>query len=749
MSKSLIIVESPAKVKTIKKFLGRNYAVEASVGHVRDLPPKALGVDEDTFEPEYRIIGGKEKVVDRLTSAAAKADNVYLAPDPDREGEAIAWHVAELIKDKSKAISRIQFNEITARAVREALEHPRELNQDLFNSQQARRVLDRLVGYKVSPLLWKKVKSGISAGRVQSVALKLIVDREKERLAFVPEEYWVLRATLAGPEPPVFVADLARVDGKKAEVGDARAAQAVEDEARRGPFVVADVAQKERTRQPAPPYITSTLQQDANRRLGYSAKKTMGAAQRLYEGVELGGDRGLTALITYMRTDSVRIADDARDAAREFIVERFGAEFYPPKARHFKTKASAQDAHEAIRPVDVAITPEDVQAALPAEQFQLYKLIWRRFVASQMAAARFWDTTVDIAAGTTLWRAKGERMLFPGFLRVLGGQDDEQGPDNELPRLEPGQELTLADFSKEQKFTQPPPRYNEASLVRELEERGIGRPSTYAAIISTILGREYVEQVNKRFAPTDLGVVVSDLLSEHFPQLMDVGFTAGMEEGLDKVADGQQDWIALLKDFTADFYPALEQARKDMRRVKAGLDTGVVCEVCGKPMVIKFGRAGTFLACTGYPDCRNTKNFTRNEEGRIEIVEAARVEPEKVGRACPDCGGDLVIKNARTGSRFIACNNYPDCTYAEPFSTGVPCPQCGKGELVEKSSRRGKLFFSCSRYPECDYALWNKPVQTPCPACGSPILEEKSTKARGRHLACPNKACRHTQDLDE
>ncbi|BBD09408.1 type I DNA topoisomerase [Desulfovibrio ferrophilus] len=745
MSKNLIIVESPAKVKTIKKFLGRDYAVEASVGHVRDLPPKALGVDEDSFEPEYRVIGGKEKIVNRLLDAAAKAESVYLAPDPDREGEAIAWHVAELIKDKNQDIHRIQFNEITARAVREALEHPRELNENLFNSQQARRILDRLVGYKVSPLLWKKVKSGISAGRVQSVALRLIVDREKERLAFIPEEYWVLKASLEGENPPPFMSDLAKIGGKKAAVGSADEAEAVETTVKSNPFVVQKVAEKERKRSPAPPYITSTLQQDANRRLGYSAKKTMSAAQRLYEGVELG-IRGTTALITYMRTDSVRIADDARDSAREFILEQYGEDFYPPKARVFKTKSSAQDAHEAIRPVDVTITPEEVQGSLPADQFQLYKIIWRRFVASQMAMAKFWDTTVDVAAGNTMWRAKGERMLFPGFLKVFGQSPDDE--TNELPKLTEGQELKLAEFTKEQKFTQPPPRYSEASLVKELEEKGIGRPSTYASIISTIVGREYVELTNKRFGPTDLGTTVSDQLTEHFITLMDVGFTATMEEGLDAVAEGKQDWIKLLSGFTKDFYPTLEEARTNMKRVKAGLETDIVCEVCSKPMVIKFGRAGTFLACSGYPDCKNTKNFKRDEQGQIEIVEHTRAEPEKTGRSCPDCGGDLVIKHARTGSRFIACNNYPDCTYAEPFSTGVKCPKCEQGELVEKSSRRGKVFYSCNRYPDCDYALWNKPVEKPCPECDSPILELKTTRAKGKHLGCPNKKCKYTEDMD-
>lgn len=759
MSKNLIIVESPAKVKTIKKFLGRQYAVEASVGHVRDLPNKKLGVDEESFEPEYRIIPGKEKVVNKLTTAAAKAETVYLAPDPDREGEAIAWHVAKLISDANKDadIRRIQFNEITSRAVKEALEHPRELDENLFNSQQARRVLDRLVGYKVSPLLWKKVKRGISAGRVQSVALRLIVEREKERRAFEPEEYWVLKAMLSGETPPPFSADLWKIKGKAAKVSSQEQAEALEKAVREGKFVVESVEEKERRRSPAPPYITSTLQQDANRRMGFSAKRTMSTAQRLYEGVDLG-EQGTTALITYMRTDSVRIANDARDAAKSFILDRYGKDFYPPKARAFKTKASAQDAHEAIRPVDVNITPDDVKALLPADQFKLYKLIWERFVASQMAAATFWDTTVIIkAGGDTQWRSKGERLLFPGYMMAFQGTrlvefksiSAHKADANELPKLAKDQELKLEDFLKEQKFTQPPPRYSEASLVKELEEKGIGRPSTYAAIISTILAREYVEQVEKRFVPTDLGFVVSDQLTEHFETLLDVGFTAAMEENLDKVATGGQDWIALLKDFTTEFYPTLEKARENMARVKTGLQTEIMCEVCGKPLVIKFGRAGTFLACSGYPACSNTKNFTRNDKGEIEILEKTKAEVEKIGRKCPECGGELVLKKARTGSRFIACDNYPDCTYTEPFSTGIKCPKCNEGEIVEKSSRRGKLFFSCSRYPDCDYAQWNPPVEEACPECGFPILEKKKTKAKGEHLACPSKKCKYTRSLEE
>ena len=747
MTKELIIVESPAKVKTIKKFLGKSFAVEASVGHVRDLPAKSLGVDEEHgFAPDYQVIQGKQKVVSKLKQAAGKAGCVYLAPDPDREGEAIAWHVAEIIKDAKVPIHRIQFNEITAKAVREALNHPREINEKLFLSQQARRILDRLVGYKVSPLLWKKVKRGISAGRVQSVALRLVVEREKERRAFKPEEYWVFKVVLEGAAPPPFEADLFKVDGKKPKIGDGETAAALEAHIRENPFTVADVVEKERKKSPPPPFITSTLQQAANQRLGYSAKRTMGAAQRLYEGVELG-DRGLAALITYMRTDSVRIADEARDQAREFIVNTLGPDYYPEKPRVFKTKGSAQDAHEAVRPVDVSITPDDVRSYLPRDQFNLYKLIWERFTASQMAVARFWDTTVTAASGKALFRAKGQRLIFPGFLKVYGMEAGDEAKT--LPKLEKGGDLALRELKKEQKFTQPPARYTEAGLVKELEEKGIGRPSTYASIISTLLDREYARLEEKRFAPSELGETVSDLLSEHFAHIMDVGFTAGMEEALDKVAEGNQDWVALLSDFTGDFYPTLEKAAKDMAAVKAGKETGLDCPECGRPLVIKFGRMGEFLACSGYPECKYTTNFGRKADGTIEVVERVVEEPVVVGK-CPDCGKDLVVKKSRTGSRFIACTGYPDCRRAEPFSTGVACPREGcDGELVEKSSRRGKVFYACNNYPQCDYAVWDWPVDEACPDCGSKILVRKTTRARGEHLACPEKGCKFSKDLED
>ncbi|WP_297669597.1 type I DNA topoisomerase [uncultured Desulfovibrio sp.] len=742
MGKQLIIVESPAKVKTIRKFLGPQYMVQASVGHVRDLPSSSLGVDEDNnFAPHYEVIENKKNVVSDLRAAAAKAETVYLAPDPDREGEAIAWHVAELIRDKARDIKRIQFNEITSRAVKEALAHPRELNAHLFDAQQARRVLDRLVGYKISPLLWKTIKRGISAGRVQSVALRLIVEREEAREVFRPEEYWLFRAQLAGDVPPPFRVELVRVGGKKASIGNAAQAKNVEDAIAGKPFVVESVEEKERERAPLPPFITSTLQQAANQRLSYTAKRTMNIAQRLYEGVELG-ERGLTALITYMRTDSTRIADEARAAAKDFIEAAFGKEYLPGRARIYKARGGAQDAHEAVRPVDVNITPDDVKPYLPPEQYNLYRLIWSRFVASQMAGARFHDTTVSVSCGSTLWRGKGERLLFPGFLAVMPRARDEE--DAQLPPLSAGQTLRTEKVEKEQKFTQPPARYSEAGLVRELEELGIGRPSTYAAIISTLQDREYVRLTERHFVPTDLGRVVCRQLLEHFPRLMDVGFTAQMEENLDQVAEGREEWVQLLRHFTEDFNPTLAAAAKNMKSLKGGLPAGLPCPDCGKPLLIKFGKAGPFLACSGYPECRFTSNFERAEDGSVSLVAPQKPHYEKVGQ-CPQCGRDLVIKKSRTGSSFIACTGYPECRYAAPLSTGVPCPRCGKGALVEKSTKRGKIFYSCDQYPQCDFALWDRPVPGPCPRCGSPYLVEKKGRG-GVRVLCPVKGCGYVKE---
>ncbi len=747
MNKDLIIVESPAKVKTIKKFLGNDYLVEASVGHIRDLPKKTLGVnEEDGFKPEYEIIYGKKKIVTRLQQSAKKSGRIFLAPDPDREGEAIAWHIAQLIKKQNTSISRIQFNEITPGAVKEAIRHPRDLNEDLFNSQQARRVLDRLVGYKISPLLWSKVKRGLSAGRVQSVALRMIVERERERQEFRPEEYWVFKAVLSNPAKENFESQLWKIDNKKANVGSEKEAVNLEESLRKSSFTVKEVDEKERKRDPKPPFITSTLQQEASNRLGFTAKRTMSAAQRLYEGVELG-DKGTTALITYMRTDSVRVSKDSQEAAREWIISSLGKDYYPPRTRFFKSKGSAQDAHEAIRPVDPSISPEDVRSYLPKDQFMMYKIIWERFMASQMAAARFWDTTVTVSAGNTLWRSKGERLIFDGFLKVYSSSVSRD--DVALPKLSRDEKLNLENLNKEQKFTQPPSRYSEASLVRNLEELGIGRPSTYAAIISTLLDREYVTLEEKNFLPTELGSEVCDLLVKHFPILLDLKFKAQMEESLDTVAEGKKDWVELLRHFTLEFYPTLEKAKKDMATVKAGKETDIKCEKCGLNMLIRFGRNGAFLACSGYPDCKSTSNFSRDEDGKIKLLEAEPVIREKVG-ICPECKGDLVLKKARSGSRFIACDNYPECRYTKPFTTGISCPvEVCPGEIVEKGSRRGKIFYGCDQYPKCDYAVWNYPVNKKCPECGSKILVRKSTKTRGEHEACPEKACKYWEKVEE
>ena len=742
MSKSLIIVESPAKVKTIRKFLGPEYMVEASVGHVRDLPSSSLGVDEDKgFAPHYQIIPGKEKVVSELKAAAEKADTVYLAPDPDREGEAIAWHVEELLRDKAKDIKRIQFNEITKRAVLEALKHPRDVDRDLVHAQQARRILDRLVGYKISPLLWRTVKRGISAGRVQSVALRLIVDREGEREAFVPEEYWVFRALVQGSIGEEFRLNLVKHRGKKVAIGSLAEARALEEEVQGKPFDVTKVDSKLRERQPQPPFTTSTLQQAANQRLGYGAKRTMGIAQRLYEGIEMG-DGNVTALITYMRTDSVRISGEAQAAAATYIREQFGDKYLPGEERVYKAKASAQDAHEAIRPVDVSLVPDMVRPSLTAEQYNLYKLIWCRFVASQMAQAVYRDTTITAECGETQWQTKGQCQVFDGWQKVLPGEKD-----NLLPELEAGESLAVHAIEKEQKFTQPPARYSEASLVRTLEELGIGRPSTYATIISTLEDRGYVEKREKAFVPTELGRVVCRQLLENFAKLMDVHFTAQMEGALDKVAEGQEGWDELLSTFMDDFNPTLESADKNMKTVKGGMETELRCPDCGEPLLIRFGKAGAFLACKAYPACKYSSNFVRDEHGHLSI---APVQQIVVG-ICPQCGSDLVLKRSRTGSRFIACSGYPECHYAAPFSTHVKCPKCGKGEIVEKSSKKGRIFYSCSTYPACDFSTWNEPVARECPECKSPYLVVRTTK-QGTVLACPNRECGYTcspSDEDE
>lgn len=745
MTKNLIIVESPAKIKTIQKFLGKEYKLEASLGHIRDLPSNELGVKEDQgFTPTYVIIPGKEKVVTKLKKAAKNSEKVYLAPDPDREGEAIAWHIAELIKDSKAAIHRIQFNEITRRAVLEALEHPRDLDENLFHSQQARRILDRIVGYKISPLLWQKVQRGLSAGRVQSVALRLLVEREKERFNFTPEEYWVFKALLqAGKES--LVAELTKINNKKAKINNAQEAKELEKYLKDQSFILEKIEQKEQKRNPKPPFITSTLQQEANIRFNFSASRTMSLAQRLYEGMELG-DRGSTALITYMRTDSVRIAPEAQKAARTWIKENLGSEYCPQKARIYKAKSSAQDAHEAIRPVDPTLTPEMVKAYLPADHFKLYKLIWERFIASQMTAATILATTFYIKAGKTLWQVKGEQIAFPGFLKIYSPQKVKE---TFLPALKEKTTLALEDLKIEQKFTQPPARYTEATLVKKMEELGIGRPSTYATIISTLLQRKYALLQEKQLVPTELGLSVCELLIKHFPKLLEVTFTAKMEEELDKIALGEKKWQEVLQEFAREFYPTLETASREMKSLKKGETTDLTCPECGAKLLIRFGRNGSFLACSNYPACKYTTNFTRNADGEIVIEEPEPAEVKVLGK-CPQCGSDIVEKRSRAGARFIACSNYPKCKYTASFSTKVSCPQEGcSGELVERSTRKGKIFYSCSNYPECKYAVWNYPVARECPKCNSKILVQKESKARGKYLACPEKGCRYWEKVEE
>ena len=736
MQKNLVIVESPAKAKTIEKFLGKDFKVLSSYGHIRDLKKKEFSIDVDKdFKPHYEIPADKKKIVTQLKEEAEQAETVWLASDEDREGEAIAWHLYEVLKLKPEHTRRIVFHEITKGAILKAIENPRDIDINLVDAQQARRILDRIVGFELSPVLWKKVKPALSAGRVQSVAVRLIVEREREIHAFQTEASYRVTAVFLVPDTDgktvEMKAELAHRLKTKAE------ARKLLESCKAATFTISDITTRPLKKTPAAPFTTSTLQQEAARKLGFTVAQTMMVAQRLYE----------SGLITYMRTDSVRIADEAPKAAADFIENRFGKDYLAPGGkRNFKTKSDAQDAHEAIRPVDVTLTPEDVKPYLAPDQYQVYRLIWARFVASQMAAARFHDTTVTIDNGPVQWRSKGERMLFPGFLAVMPRGKDEEGV--ELPALTKGETLKLNSLTKEQKFTQPSPRFTEASLVREREALGIGRPSTYASIISTLQDRDYVTLEEKHFAPTDLGRVVCDRLREHFKTLMDVGFTAHMEELLDKVAEGQQDWVALLRNFNNDFDPTLLEAAKSMGKAKTDTVTDIPCPECGKPLAVKFGKTGQFLACTGYPACRYTSNYTRDEQGQIHLQEKVKPEFEKVG-TCPECGKDLVLKRSRTGSRFIACSGYPDCKHAEPYSTGVPCPREGcNGVLVEKSSKRGKIFYSCSNYPQCDYALWDWPIAEPCPECGSPLLVLKNTKAKGKFIACPEKTCKYTRPLE-
>jgi DNA topoisomerase-1 len=878
MARSLVIVESPAKAKTINKYLGRDYTVKASIGHVMDLPKKTIGIrlpdeepkkkkkgkgkkgkaepekvnrkpitldDARIFEPTLQIISGKGKVINDLRKSASTATAVYLAGDPDREGEAISAHLAMVLskpakyeeeapsnghksadakekeeaeaktdsKGKSKAakknrdeismppidpkkIFRVTFNEITPKAIRAAFEKPRQVDSNLVDAQQARRVLDRIVGYKISPLLWDKVRRGLSAGRVQTVALRLIVEREQLIRAFVPQEYWSIHAMLDAGEPPVFEAKLSKYKGEDIEVANQEAADKIVAAVSKAKWQVTSVAQKEKKRNPPPPFTTSKLQQAAYNRLRYTAKRTMGVAQRLYEGVELG-EEGSVALITYMRTDSVNVSQDALQQVREMIPERFGSNYLPEKPNYYKSKKDAQEAHEAVRPTDVTRTPEDVRKYLPDDQFKLYQLIWQRFVASQMLPAIFDQTSIDISAGDYTFRATGSVQKFDGYLRVyqmpVAGADreddekDDEGEGKSLPRVTEGQMLRLDQIRPDQHFTEPPPRYTEATLVKELEEKGIGRPSTYASIISTIVEREYVRKDQGRFTPTMLGERVSVLLVKSFDDVFDVTFTARLEEELDEIEEGKLPWRDAVREFWGKFVIDLAKAGDEMVSYKAGIPTGKKCEKCGegellerisrhgfflgcsrypdcdfiqdmapeitddggenkteycencgKEMAIKRGRFGTFLACTGYPDCKTTRRM-------VQGTRIALQPDEPLDEKCTLCGNGLVKKHGRFGE-FIGCTGYPKCKYTRPITMGIKCPKCNEGEFVRRGSAgkggrgRPRVFYGCSRYPDCDFTTPHMPLAEPCPKCGAPFIVEKKTKI-GTVRSCLKEGC--------
>jgi DNA topoisomerase-1 len=801
MAKALVVVESPAKAKTINKYLGRNYKVIASMGHVRDLPKSKLGVDvEEDFEPSYEVIASRKKVLKELKDAAKGSEDIFIATDPDREGEAIGWHLAEELGSANrKKIRRLMFNEITKKGVLAALERPTAINKQMVDAQQARRVLDRLVGYKISPLLWDKVRRGLSAGRVQSVTLKLVVDREREIEKFVPEEYWNITARLAGPVPPEFDAKLLKRGGNTIKVTNQAEADAILADLKRATWMVASVTTKERKKNAVPPFITSKLQQAAR----FPVKKTMMIAQQLYEGVEIPGE-GSVGLITYMRTDSTRVSDQALAEVREYIGTKFGTDYVPEKPNMYRAKADAQDAHEAIRPTSMQYDPETVRPHLTPDQYSLYRLIWNRFVASQMPPATFDETIVDIDAADYTFRVKGSVPKFPGWMAVYGqdpgsaglqagasagadavSTDDEEG-SGVLPPLNEGDRLDLKELKPEQKFTQPPPRYSEATLVKALEENGIGRPSTYASIISVIQARDYVNKIDGRFKPTMLGMMlVEKLLSPAFDDILDVNYTRELEEDLDKIEEGASNYEKTLSSFYKKFVKDLKRAEKEMLNLKEGYppDPAIDCDKCGKPMVIKAGKFGLFLACSGYPDCENTRELetpepgAENGEGLEETCEncgkpmvvkrgrfgqflactgypdckttrkiittkqgMAAAKPDQIlDEKCPKCDSNLVLKQGRFGE-FTACSNYPNCKFVKQKSTGILCPKDG-GDVVERKSRRGKVFYGCANYPDCDFVLWNKPVLEPCPQCGEKFLVEKITKRHGRQLICHKEDC--------
>jgi DNA topoisomerase-1 len=805
MAKNLVIVESPAKAKTIGKYLGKQYLVKASLGHVKDLPKKTLSVDvEHGFEPVYEIIEGKRKLIQELKQAAKSAESIYLAADPDREGEAICFHLQEELNGKKKGgpkIFRVMFNEITATAIRRAFEKPGVIDLNLVDAQQARRILDRLVGYKISPLLWDKVRRGLSAGRVQTVALRLIVEREREIRAFLKREYWTIDVQLAAKKPPLVATRLFKRNDLAVEIPNQAAADALMASLDGAVYTVKSVTTREKRRNPVPPFITSTLQQESARKLRFSVKRTMGLAQRLYEGIELGKE-GLTGLISYMRTDSTRVSDDALKEVRDFIrdSERYGPRYVPETPNVYKTKKQAQDAHEAIRPTSALRTPESLEKLLAEDEMKLYRLIWMRFVASQMTPAVFDQTTIDVSAPDKdgvecILRATGSVPKFDGFLAIYEeGKDQKDEEDEELkhrlPLVAEGEILKFKQFLPEQHFTEPPPRFSEATLVKELEADGVGRPSTFASILSTIQEREYVKREAGRFVPTELGMVVTDLLLESFDNIFDVSYTARMEEELDEIEGGKLDWRVSMQEFYEKFSADLSHAEEHMTDIKRmEKPTDLICEKCGKPLVIKWGKHGSFIACTGYPECTNTRELTvdlpdvdqadLNEQGEDEYCEnCGRPMVLKRGRfgqfyactgypdckttkpiggtqkkpdvpleaKCPQCGSNMVLKSGRFGE-FTACSNYPTCKYVQQKTIGVKCPTCKEGDIAERRSKRGKTFYGCVRYPDCDFVSWAKPLPEKCPDCGSPYLTEKWYKA-GPVIQCPNPECKYKRKAE-
>jgi DNA topoisomerase-1 len=803
MAKALVVVESPAKAKTINKYLGRDFKVVASMGHIRDLPKSKLGVAiDDDFSEEYESIPSRKKVIKELKDAAKEATDIYVATDPDREGEAIGWHLAQELGGKRRKIHRLMFNEITKKAIQEAIKHPKSIDEKMVDAQRARRVLDRLVGYKISPLLWDKVRRGLSAGRVQSVALKLVCDREHEIEKFVPEEYWNIFARLAGPQPPEFEAKLLKKSGETIRVANEEQSKAILADLEGAAWTVASVTTKERKRNAPAPFITSKLQQAAR----FPVKKTMMIAQQLYEGIELPGlgVDGPIGLITYMRTDSVRVADEALTAVRDHIRAAFGDDYLPEKANYFKSKADAQDAHEAIRPTSMQYDPETVKAYLTPDQYSLYRLIWNRFVASQMMPATFDETTVEVTAGSYVFRVKGTVPKFAGWMATYGltpgateqsqptngdaaSEEDDDAVSGVLPPLSEGDRLELKVLRPEQKFTQPPPRFTEATLVKELEENGIGRPSTYASIIAVLQDRDYVNKIDGRFKPTALGMIITDLLTKSFDDIIDVEYTRSLEDDLDKIEQGQTNYVRTLAEFYKKFKKDLARAGKEMQNLKEGIKTDEVCDRCGSPMLIKVGKFGPFVACSAYPECTNTRELEKQEPesetgeeeiepcencGRPMVVKRGRfgqflacsgypeckttrkliatkqgglraAKPDQIlDEKCPRCGANLVIKQGRYGE-FTACTNYPECKYVKHKTTGVACPKDADkgGEIVERKSRRGKIFFGCSNYPDCDFVVWKRPIAEKCPKCGAPFLVEKVTKKHGRQLVCNNEDC--------